>query len=355
MKRGFTLVEVLVTMAVIAVLVALILPAIGSAREAARRAACQNNLKQIGIALHGYHDTQRMLPPGAISRYASVRDAFRVLFDQGGAFDSARATPETPWLLLLYPYLEQRSAWDRFDSDLGTFGYVNLQPPYFASGVNANASVLILRLPVLQCPSSPFSPFQYDIESLIGTSLGIPPLLTGRANYAANWGNTNWQQDADLDGDGWDEVAVRFQGAPFHRNRGIRFRAIGDGLSATVLVSEVLQGVGIDARGAFVTPLPGGSLYMSRFTPNGTNDAYFMTPATGPGSGDQMPFPATCDGRSNIPCSYDAGRWTAFAGARSFHPGVHALFADGSVRFTSENIDHMVWIELHSPERDTDF
>ena len=76
---------------------------------------------------------------------------------------------------------------------------------------------------------------------------------------------------------------------------------------------------------------------MSRFLPNGTRDFYGLIPETGVGSGDQMPFPATCDSESNIPCSFQRIEFTSFAGARSSHPGgVFVLAGSGRVQFVSE-------------------
>lgn len=96
--RGFTLVELLVVIAIIGVLVALLLPAVQAAREAARRSQCQNNLKQIGLAVHNYHDTNNYFPPGGVS------------------FGACCGTPTfTGWAISILPYLEQQTLYDRYD------------------------------------------------------------------------------------------------------------------------------------------------------------------------------------------------------------------------------------------------
>jgi len=94
--RSFTLVELLVVIAIIGILIALLLPAVQAAREAARRATCRNNLKQLGLALHGFHDVRKTFPPSAVR--------------QGGLHEN--------WVIKILPFLEQQALFDRFDLDL---------------------------------------------------------------------------------------------------------------------------------------------------------------------------------------------------------------------------------------------
>ena len=348
-RRAITLVELLVVLGIIGLLVALLLPAVQSAREAARRTQCRNQLKQIGLALHNYHDAHGALPPGTITRFHSAKQAFQVLVDQMGYLDPAQSTPETPWVFQILPQMDQASAYNQFDFQKGTFGVVDLRPPRYMSGLNANAAILTIELPLLRCPTDYLRYFDYDINAMLGAQMGIPVLPCSRSNYAANWGTTTWEQDSDLDGDGQPDPGVRFLGAPFSRGKSQSFRDISDGLEQTALIAEVRQGNGIDGRGAFATPLPGGSLYMSRFTPNSQQDFFNHSPATGTGSGDQMPFSATCRPEKGLPCSYERLEHTAFAGSRSQHTGgVHVLNASGAVRFASDNIDHRIWMGFHS-------
>ena len=136
--------------------------------------------------------------------------------------------------------------------------------------------------------------------------------------------------------------------SPFGRSR-VAFSRIIDGLDHTVLIAEVVQGDGLDIRGAYLTPFPGASHYMSRFTPNGTRDIYGVV-GSGTGlMGDQIPFSAFCVSTSDLPCNFDAGRLTAFAGSRSRHTGgVHTLRGSGAVRFVSQKVDAAIWIAIHS-------
>src|SRR5262249_29276823 len=126
-QRGFTLVELLVVIAIIAVLIGLLLPAVQKVREAANRTACTNNLKQLGLALHNYHDSNRTFPPGAVGPLAALPQ-FAALKHHGlGAY--------------LLPYLEQQALASRYRWDISWF-----DPP--------NQPVVNVQLPVWQCPSS---------------------------------------------------------------------------------------------------------------------------------------------------------------------------------------------------------
>ncbi|MFT5328219.1 MAG: prepilin-type N-terminal cleavage/methylation domain-containing protein [Planctomycetaceae bacterium] len=347
-RSGFTIIEVLVSLTVVGLLMALLMPAIHAARESARRTQCSSNLHQLGVAMHSYHDSHNRLPPGTVSHFSSAKQAFDVLISQSGYFDQENATPETPWPLQLLSFLDQSTLSDRFDSDYGTFGFVDLTPPFLLTGLNANSGVLAETQPIFRCPSDESTAFSYDIDALLGSAIGIQPLSCTRGNYAANWGNTTWEQSADINGDGQADFGVKFLNAPFTRNQCVRFARFTDGLDLTVVLGEVRQGNGIDARGAMLTPLPGGSIYMSRFLPNGKRDTHGFVPMTGGGSGDQMPFPATCTSSEALPCSYNAVAHTSFAGSRSAHTGgVFVLTGGGRVRFMANETDESVWIAMH--------
>jgi prepilin-type N-terminal cleavage/methylation domain-containing protein len=99
-RRGFTLIELLVVIAIIAVLIVLLLPAVQQAREAARRSSCKNNLKQIGLALHNYHETQGVFPPGYITADVTAPQ---------------NASPGFAWSLMLLPFLDQSPLYKHFD------------------------------------------------------------------------------------------------------------------------------------------------------------------------------------------------------------------------------------------------
>src|SRR5574340_77176 len=105
-RRGFTLVELLVVIAIIGILIALLLPAIQAAREAARRMSCANNLRQIGVAIHGYHAAHDSFPPGNIIKEAGVCP---------GANPGVASEDGANWAIFILPYLEQRTLYDAYD------------------------------------------------------------------------------------------------------------------------------------------------------------------------------------------------------------------------------------------------
>ena len=154
--KGFTLIELLVVIAIIAMLIALLLPAVQRARESARRSACQNNMKQIGLALHNYHDTHRVLPPGQINnafltdtvgRYASPLEA-RVLQQRG---QNSLGYHGTSWMLQILPMLDQTPLWSfwtpgdnvRSNGEIG----VQLPPPDLTFVYPPRTDVKVLYCP----------------------------------------------------------------------------------------------------------------------------------------------------------------------------------------------------------------
>ncbi len=130
-SRGFTLIELLVVIAIISVLIALLLPAVQQAREGARRHKCVNNLMQMGLALHGYHETHRVFPPGSLN--------------PTGPIDNTSTGYKHGWMIHLLPYLDQDVIYKMIDPGRGIYEQTNID-------------FTLLGLEVVHCPSSPLSP-----------------------------------------------------------------------------------------------------------------------------------------------------------------------------------------------------
>ncbi len=195
-RLAFTLVELLVVIAIIAVLVGLLLPAVQAAREAARKASCKNNLHQIGLALHGYHDTHRTLPTGCI---------------EWRSYGSPKVRRQFAWSALLLPFLEQQNLHAQIDFNV----------PFDAP---KNAPAAATRLSVYECPTA-------DNRQLI----------RGQSDYGGLFGEMMVDRTQD---DGM-----------FLYERSIAFRDVTDGLSNTMAVSEDVGGPDsewINGRNVFV-------------------------------------------------------------------------------------------------------
>ena len=323
---GFTLIELMVAIAIIGLLIALVLPAVQASREAARRAQCESNLKQIGIALANYNDLHQVIVPGrifAIDVGPPPASGCNGLMLSG--------CQDTPWFLLMLPQLEQQALYDNFNFVLGTEGPAFLKYP----GFFANTTVFATKVGLFQCPSDRAQSFQFQSAFVSGTFAG--PTIT-RGNYAVSWGNTEWDQ-LDL-----TDPPVRNLASAFGQTTRTN-SMVTDGTSNTVFIAEIRQGSLNDIRGVIWTSVPGAGSFMTRFTPNGRNDIYLEDPD----GLDELPDATLCVTESSLPCVGFASQGASFAGSRSQHPGgVHSLFGDGSVRFTKSTINPVRWVQLNS-------
>jgi prepilin-type N-terminal cleavage/methylation domain-containing protein/prepilin-type processing-associated H-X9-DG protein len=301
---GFTLLELLVVVALIGVLLALLLPAVQSSREAARRAQCMGNLKQIALAMHNYHGVHSVLPPGK----------------KGCCWGT--------WLVYVLPQLEEQplyNAWNScgINADGVPTGY-DLDLRYFGA---ANVTVTSTRLGVYLCPSDiANAPFTAAIN-------GRTYACTSQ-NYAANFGNTTVLQ-ADYQG-------ISFAGAPFvdigsplgdygqPARATVGFSAITDGTSNTLLLSEVVVGQGLDLRG--FSWWGDAATFETFATPNSSFPDVLFSPLY---CINQAPNPPCTSATTALPEMY---------AARSRHPGgVNVAMVDGSVRFIKDTVDLLVW------------
>ena len=306
-SRGFTLIELLVSMGIIGILIGLLLPAVQSAREAARRTGCSGNLKQIALAMHEYHDIHGTLPPGK----------------KGCCWGT--------WLISVLPQLEQQALFNSYNfSGNNTPGL----PPSYDTDLRyfgaANRTVTSTRLTAYLCPSD-----QTNAPISLTTD-GLTVSCTSQ-NYAGNFGNTLQLQE-DLPGNPFGGAPFSDVGSPMaDHSRPARptvgFRELTDGLGGTILAAEVVVGQGPDLRGfSWWGDAAGFETYL---TPNSA-------------SPDVLALADYCSNRPpNPPCTASTPGLTDVYAARSRHPGgVHAAMADGTVRFVKDSIQMKTWRAL---------
>jgi prepilin-type N-terminal cleavage/methylation domain-containing protein len=316
---GFTLVELLVVIAIIGVLVSLLLPAVQAAREAARRIQCGNNLKQLGIAIHTYNDTFKVIPPAGI---VELRKTFSAL---DGEFDEASG-PQFSWIVLLLPYFEQQAIHDAYDFNGNAFNQA-LDPQ-------------AISIDTLSCPSDYGGGDYFE-----GTALSQGKRFA-KGNYAA------WVTPFHTD------QQIRWPGAL--GGYGQRFSEVTDGLSNTIMISEVRtrQHKG-DLRGVWALPWTGATMLGFDMHPTDTNvhtGSGFIASAQGtilvqtqqPNSQgpnvDQLQECVDAQGAqlARMPCDTISSSLYRSAAPRSGHvQGVQSVFLDGHVAFIPDSIENV--------------
>jgi prepilin-type N-terminal cleavage/methylation domain-containing protein len=318
--KGFTLIELLVVIAIIAILIALLVPAVQKVREAAARTHCTNNLKQLGVATHAFHDTYKKLPPMYL---------FRNYTQGNNNVEDTAAGPGPTWAVLILPFLEQ--------------GNILTSNAAVATSINnwglgqgaANATdptwraIRTASIPVYQCPSE-------DKTSLFTRVSGFSGAT--RSNYVGNGGPGN--MDQMMIGNSQNANFGLQAHAVMWVNNAYKIHTIPDGSSTTILFNHVRVGFdGNDPRGTwsfgmvgatYTAGCPLGDCY-------GPND-------TGSNSDD-------ITGCQDHP-EFQMGCWNGGYGqanARSAHSGiVIACWGDGSVRNVINAVPNQVWYQMLS-------
>lgn len=316
--RGFTLIELLVVIAIIAVLIALLLPAVQQAREAARRTQCKNNLKQIGLALHNYHDTHKKFP---INRLSNRNVGTNFMTPNWGTLG---------WLAMLLPYIDQAPVYNliNFNDPLTSQSPANSQPNEFI--INGGPNNVLARRTIItafQCPSNPQEP-----KTLNGSGGGDDwgsNLDGGRTDYVGNMGwmfaaHRNCSSPTNPDswnGAAWADTSdnsppmagcngvIGWQGC-------INLAQISDGTSATMAVLEDHHW----QNKANPAVAWGDNLWMGGYAIHSTKMNINYDPSA-PGSN---------------------GNWVCDQWSSTHTGGAHGLLADGSTRFVNENVDWSV-------------
>ncbi|MEZ6064085.1 MAG: DUF1559 domain-containing protein, partial [Planctomycetaceae bacterium] len=326
-RRGFTLIELLVVIAVIAVLMALLLPAVQQVREAARRTRCRNNLKQIGLALHNYHDTCGCLPSGYVTNYTNWRTTNDVAGDREGFIVSANRIADWTWSAMILPQLEQSAAF----STLG----INRRPAGVALADPIAEKVLTSPLPVFRCPSDVGPPVidgtRDVLSDVTGNGTGGATVNTMVSNYVGS--SRGHDRSLHL-------VSAQQLGSEaglFGPNTNVRFRDMTDGTSNTIMAGERAwsypgtdprsgSGLQIDSRAALAI------VTRSSRTPDRT--------CTGCGYTDSLATTGPGINSNNVIDAFgNVAHGRIRAGYSSLHlGGAQFLLCDGGVRFISENV-----------------
>jgi prepilin-type N-terminal cleavage/methylation domain-containing protein len=316
-RVGFTLIELLVVIAIIAILIALLLPAVQQAREAARRAQCRNNLKQIGLALANYHESFTVHPPALLNSGRFQNTSF---YSNGN-----RVLNTTGWALLL-PYFDQASAYGGYDFDVCSSSSNPYAQP--VSGTDAvNADVYGTQFTLLNCPSHPAAG---EVSSHFqGTSDIYSRRKAHRTSYLFASGRfTDW--DAP-----WSELTGDIRLGMFGNNGAARQRDITDGSSNTIAVGE--------AHGGTANKI---SVNFGPWGVTGTHTCcHGRVVSDSATSVDPVHF---TDSRWHINGAWDSsGRSYAWVFNSVHAGGAHFLFADGSAHFLSENTDYRLFCLLN--------
>jgi prepilin-type N-terminal cleavage/methylation domain-containing protein/prepilin-type processing-associated H-X9-DG protein len=325
-RTGFTLIELLVVIAIIGVLIALLLPAVQAAREAARRAQCVNNLKQIGVALHNYINAVGVFPPGYVSAVnPTVTDACNQDAENQHGVDLGTGWA---WGSMLLPYLEQQPVYNAINFSLSVAYRQNdtasLTPlSVFLCPSDPGPSVV----PVFEDPPDPNNPGSYAGTHIVDT--------LSRGNYVGMYGL------GEICAQSGAPDAINNNGAGpagghygiFYRNSRTSVAEIADGTSNTIAVGERSHNLSyvtwvarsIDGWLGKTSPIEGGT---DQFNPSPEE---CWTQVLGPAGLEDGPRTI------NNPQAHVEDYWSRHPGGANF------LFADGSVHFLKSSIDPRPW------------
>jgi prepilin-type N-terminal cleavage/methylation domain-containing protein/prepilin-type processing-associated H-X9-DG protein len=344
-RRGFTLIELLVVIAIIAVLIGLLLPAVQKVREAAARAKCQNNLKQIVLATHNYESSNGSFPPGC------------------GPFPSALSGQRPSVQALILPYVEQANKYNLFDFTQDV------------NGAAVNEAARQQDVPFYLCPSDPSDGYR---------ALNVSGVAYGRTNYMCNIGRqaqpTPYSSGVPSNPNTSGMFYVEFTSVQVNQKGNkpgtVKIGDVSDGTSNTAMYSEIKRATWkmtdatrtsrvelwdqpiVSSAGGTVPNIypPAGYVQGSAAPPlaNGyTCPDTWSSAVTYVGNQYYRGFISTSMYTHFVPPNYKGGECTdangAVMAARSYHNGgVNVGFSDGSIRFVNDSIDPVTWAYLGS-------
>jgi hypothetical protein len=313
---AFSLVELLVVITIIGSLIALLLPAVQAAREAARRMQCSNNLKQTMIAVHLYHDARAVFPVGLLTIVQ-------------GRTDPGAPEIMTTWMSAILPYLEQEAV-------AGQLSPNAVWPDFYKDKAHGgNADAWRQKIPTYLCPSD-----DADREGMYDAGQGpgfARSNVVGCFSADGSFVEPGAPRADGCNNGSQNPSATSGKRAAFNMNVTRSLAQVTDGASNTVAISEIISGPNGtgDARGQWWEDW--GCQYVHMYNPNSRNDAV-------------VGWAASHCNSSKVFCDASAGCWsTIHFAASSYHPGgVNVGLADGSGGFVNDRINHAVWQALGS-------
>ena len=321
-SRGFTLIELLVVIAIIAVLIALLLPAVQQAREAARRTQCKNNMKQMGLALHNYHDTFNVMPPALLN---SGR------YNAPTYINATNPVLNTTGWVFLLPYIDQAPVYNNYNFNVCS----SMSSPYSlpVRGTDAtNVAIVGMNLPMLLCPSHP------NGGEVVTSNAGVASDFYSRnqARRTSYLFSSGSFQDYSAP---YATTAADIRQGAFGNDGAARIRDMVDGVSNTLLVGEAWGGGRYKTSTSYGPwGMDGTHTSVHGYTPSGSSTA--LTSAT----------VAAYTAQWNINAVYNAGDPLKLTYAWVFNSGhtggAQFLLGDGGVRFISENINYQTLCQL---------